>query len=54
MASLERVTQRPILIRPYRADVMTMTWPRLHVALNVSQLQYSLAISDKYRNVVLD
>ncbi len=49
MASLDRVTHLPIRIRPYIAEVMTMTWPRLHVALNVSQLQYSLAISDKYR-----
>ena len=46
MALDDMVTQRPIRILPYLADVITMTWPRLQVALKVSQLQYSCALSE--------
>ena len=42
----DMVTHRPIRILPYLADVITITWPRLHVALKVSQLQYSCALSE--------
>ena len=38
--------QRPIFILPYLAEVIKITFPLGHVALNVSQLQYSREISE--------
>ncbi len=42
-------TQRPTLILPYMAEVINTIWSWLHLAVNVSQLQYSLSISESKR-----
>ena len=39
-------THLPTFILPYVAEVIIITWSGLHLALNVSQLQYSLSKSE--------